>query len=96
MGQHSIRFRLTVWYAAVLTAGLVLFSILVWLTLRQQLIADLDHDLDGRAKRLELYFRNESAKVGVHLEDELEEFCQALPETSYVTLTSGKIGRAHV
>ena len=89
MGKHSIRFRLTVWYAVVLTAGLGLFSVLVWLTLRQQLISDLDHDLDGRARRLERYFRHESAKAGVDLEDELDEFCQALPETSYVHLSGG-------
>jgi two-component system heavy metal sensor histidine kinase CusS len=87
MGKHSIRFRLTVWYAAVLTAGLVLFSVLVWLSLRQQLLADLDQDLNGRATRLETYFRNESARAGVQLADELEEFCQALPETSYVSIS---------
>jgi len=95
LGKHSIRFRLTVWYAVVLTAGLGLFSVLVWLALRQQLMADLDHELDGRAKRLENYFRYESAKAGVDLEDELDEFCQALPETSYVGLSSGSGFRFH-
>lgn len=86
MRRHSIRFRLTVWYAAVLTAGLALFGVLLWVSLRHQLLADIDEDLDGRASRLESYFRNESAKSGVNLRDELEEFCQALPPTSYVIL----------
>lgn len=90
MHRHSIRFRLTVWYAAVLTAGLGLFGGLLWLSLRHQLLADIDHDLSGRAVRLESYFRNESARAGVHLTDELEEFCAALPETSYVSLHGGK------
>ena len=85
--RRSIRFRLTAWYALVLTAGLGLFSVLVWLALRQQLLADLDHDLEGRALRLENYFRAESAEAGVSITDELDEFCQALPETSYVALS---------
>ena len=86
MHSHSIRFRLTVWYAAVLTAGLALFGVLLWVSLRHQLMADIDQDLEGRASRLESYFRNESAKRGVDLRDELEEFSQALPPTSYVIL----------
>ena len=86
MHSHSIRFRLTVWYAAVLTAGLALFGVLLWVSLRHQLLADIDQDLDGRASRFESYFRNESAKSGVDLRDELEEFSQALPPTSYVIL----------
>lgn len=86
MHRHSIRFRLTVWYAVILTAGLAVFGVLLWVSLRHQLLADIDDDLDGRASRLESYFRNESAKSGVDLRDELEEFCQALPPTSYVIL----------
>jgi len=86
MHSHSIRFRLTVWYAVILTAGLAVFGVLLWVSLRHQLLADIDDDLDGRASRLENYFRNESAKTGVDLRDELEEFCQALPPTSYVIL----------
>jgi two-component system, OmpR family, heavy metal sensor histidine kinase CusS len=84
--RRSIRFRLTVWYAAVLIGGLALFGGLLWVSLRHQLLADIDRDLAGRASRLESYFRNESARRGVNLIDELEEFCQALPETSYVGL----------
>ena len=87
--RKSIRFRLTVWYAAVLTAGLGLFGGLLWLSLRHQLLADLDQDLAGRATRLEAYYRSEVAERGMkpqHLAIELGEFCQALPETSYVSL----------
>ncbi|HEV2200180.1 MAG TPA: ATP-binding protein [Bryobacteraceae bacterium] len=86
--RRSIRFRLTVWYAAVLMAGLALFSGLLWVSLRHRLLADIDRELAGRATRLESFVRIESAEIGVDLDDELEDFCQALPETSYVRLRS--------
>ncbi len=86
MHRHSIRFRLTVWYAVVLTAGLGLFGGLLWFSLRHQLLADLDQDLLSRAAHLESYFRTETSEQGVNVSDELAEFCQALPDTSYVSL----------
>jgi heavy metal sensor kinase len=96
MSRRSIRFRLTVWYAAVLTAGLALFGGLLWLSLRHRLIGDVDRDLEGRAGRFEKYFREESASAsGNQLRDELEEFCQALPPASYIYVsgTSGFVYR---
>ena len=87
MGRRSIRFRMTLWYATVLTAGLGLFGGLIWLSLRQRLIGEVDRDLEGRAGRFEQYFRTESAEgAAVQLRDELDEFCQALPPSSYVYL----------
>ena len=86
MQTRSLRFRLTIWYTAVLTAGLALFGTLLWLSLRHQLNADLERDLDGRAARFESFFRSESAEPGVHLSEELEEFCQALPPSSYINV----------
>jgi two-component system, OmpR family, heavy metal sensor histidine kinase CusS len=86
MQTRSLRFRLTIWYTAVLTAGLALFGTLLWLSLRHQLNADLERDLAGRAARFEVFFRSESAEPGVHLSEELEEFCQALPPGSYINV----------
>ncbi len=87
MHTRSIRFRLTVWYAAALTLGLGLFSGLIWLSLRQRLVSELDRDLAGRSARFEQYLRGESREVqGDQLRDELDEFCQALPPASYVDL----------
>ncbi len=87
MHRRSIRFRMTVWYATVLTAGLGLFGGLIWLSLRHRLIGEVDRDLEGRASRFEQYFRTESAEgAGVQLRDELDEFCQALPPSSSVYL----------
>jgi signal transduction histidine kinase len=88
MRRNSIRFRLTLWYAAALVLGLGLFASLVWLSLRQRLLQELDRDLADRSTRFEQYFRGESAEVANNdqLTDELEEFCQALPPASYVDL----------
>ena len=90
MGTRSFRFRLTIWYAAVLTAGLGLFGSLVWLSLRHQLMADLERDLNGTASRVESFFRSESAEAGVQVREELEEFSQALPPASYLSLRGSK------
>src|SRR5262249_50539139 len=85
MRGRSIRFRLTLWYAAILTAGLGLFGGLIWVSLRQRLIAEIDRELEGRAGRFESFFKTESAEfANRQLQDELEEFCQALPPPSYI------------
>ncbi len=88
MRTRSIRFRLTAWYAAILTAALGLFGGLIWLSLRHRLVGEIDRDLEGRAGRFEKYFRSESQEAGgPSLKDELEEFCQALPPASYIYLS---------
>jgi heavy metal sensor kinase len=81
----SIRLRLTVWYAAILTAGLALFGGLIWLSLRHRLFEEVDEDLAGRAGRFEQYFRAEAAEP-----TELNEFCQALPPHSYIDVHGSK------
>src|SRR5271168_2540933 len=83
----SIRFRLTAWYAIILTAGFALFGGLIWLSLRHRLLDEIDKDLDGRASRFEKYFRAESLETsGNHLRGELNEFCQALPPLSFIDM----------
>ncbi|HLW76666.1 MAG TPA: hypothetical protein VKS01_06760, partial [Bryobacteraceae bacterium] len=79
--RTSIRFRLTAWYAAILAVGLSLFGALVWFSLRERLLAEIDRDLAGRSARFEQYFRNETGEslTDFQLRDELQEFCQALP-----------------
>jgi two-component system, OmpR family, heavy metal sensor histidine kinase CusS len=87
LSRRSIRFRLTVWYAVILAAGLSLFSALIWLSLRQRLMEEIDQDLAGSAGRFERYFTSESAlAAGDQLRDELEEFCQALPPSNSIEL----------
>ena len=85
---RSIRFRLTFWYAAVLTAGLALFGALTWLLLRDRLIAELDRGMEVRTAQFESFFRVESAEAAgdAQLRDELGEFCQAVPAASSIRL----------
>ncbi len=85
--ERSIRFRLTVWYALVLIAALGLFSGLLWLSLRQRLLSEVDEDLADRAARFQTYITREAAEPPpVDLEDEMEEFCQGLPPSDYLEL----------
>jgi signal transduction histidine kinase len=85
--ERSIRFRLTAWYALVLIAALGLFSCLIWLSLRQRLLSEVDGDLADRAARFQTYVTKEAAELPpVDLKDEMEEFCQALPPSDYLEL----------
>jgi len=85
--ERSIRFRLTAWYALVLIAALGLFSGLIWLSLRQRLMSEVDRDLSDRAARFQAYVTKEAAELPpVDLKDEMEEFCQALPPSDYLEL----------
>ena len=85
--EISIRSRLTIWYALVLIAALGLFSGLIWLSLRQRLLSEVDRDLADRAARFQTYVTKEAAEPPpVDLKDEMEEFCQALPPSDYLQL----------
>jgi heavy metal sensor kinase len=87
MNRHSIRFRLTIWYGAAVTAALALFSSLVWFSLRESMASEFERQLQGQTTRFEQYFRAESVETqGNHLRAELTEFSQALPPASYVSL----------
>jgi len=87
--RRSIRFRLTLWYAVVLTAALGLFGGLLWFSLRHRLLAELDRDLNERTQRFVTYFKSELSEGASDREvrDELNEFCQGLPSSSYLSLS---------
>jgi two-component system heavy metal sensor histidine kinase CusS len=91
--RRSIRFRLTAWYAAILSVALGLFGGLAWLLLRNRLVAEIDGDLANRAGQFEKYFKTESAEAVAGqlskadvLRDELDEFSQGLSPGSYVSV----------
>jgi heavy metal sensor kinase len=87
MDIRSIRFRLTLWYAVILSAALAVFSGLIWISLRQRMMAEVREDLAGRASRFESFFRTEFVETsGDSLLEELQEFSQGLPEGSTITL----------
>jgi len=88
---RSIQFKLTVWYACALAASLALFSGAIFVALRQQLMRSLDSDLADSATRFQSYFLHQAEmESGNHLKGELVEFCEALPESSYVELRGDK------
>lgn len=87
--ETSIRFRLTVWYASVLTAGLIVFAGLVWISLRQTLMNEVDRELASRASSFELFLKGELVEAPApSLKEEIEEFCKALPSLSYLQVRS--------
>lgn len=91
MKNRSIHFRLTVWYAVILAAALALFGALIDVSLRRRLVSDLDQDVAAGAARFEAYFRQEAAEEsGEHLRGELNEFCQALPAASSISLKGSR------
>ncbi|HTA45138.1 MAG TPA: ATP-binding protein [Bryobacteraceae bacterium] len=84
---RSIRFRLTVWYALILAAALGLFSALIWLSLRQRLLSEIERDLSDRAARFQSYVMEEATEVPEpNLKDEMLEFCQGLPSSDFLQL----------
>ncbi len=87
MNRRSIGFRLTLWYAVVLSAALGIFGSLLWFALRERMFSELQEDLEGRAARFEKYFRSEATlESDASLRTELDEFCQALPSGSSMEL----------
>lgn len=87
--ETSIRLRLTVWYASVLATGLIIFAGLIWISLRHNLMREVDQELANRANSFEHFLKNELAEVPVPtLKEEIEEFCKALPPLSYLQVRS--------
>ncbi len=86
---RSIRFRLTIWYALVLAAGLILFAGLIWISLRHTLLHEVDQQLASQASGFEVFLKNELAEVPAPpLREEIAEFCGALPRLSYLRVRS--------
>ncbi len=64
-----------------------MFGGLIWLSLRARLMGEIDRDIDGRAAGSKNIFAGNRPKPPViSLSDELDEFCQALPPSSYISL----------
>lgn len=65
---NSVRFRITLWYAAALTVTLTLFSVVVYNNLKKSLDENLDQLLavraEGVADALEAYLETELIEVG--------------------------------
>ncbi len=86
INTRSVRFRLTVWYALILSAALCVFSLLIFGLMEQRLMGDIRRGLDEEAARFEEFVQREVQIPDVNLTDEIEEFCHALPSSSYLNL----------
>jgi heavy metal sensor kinase len=86
LNTRSIRFRLTVWYALILSAALCVFSGLIWIMMEQRMLRDIQRGLEDEADQLEAFVQHEAAQPQVDLYDEIEEFSRALPSSSYLEL----------
>jgi len=94
MAARSVRFRLTVWYAVVLAAGLTCFGGAIWWLMKHSLESDLDRDLAARVRSAESFVREEEADSKINLNEELAEYSHALPSNTYLELRD--VARARV
>lgn len=105
MRQQSIRRRLALWYSLALTAGLALFALATWFSMRQMLLNDVDATLIDHAHSLETFINAELADSSVQLREELAEYADALPAGTHVEVknergsvifaSKGPEGRSH-
>lgn len=85
--RRSIRFRLTVWYSLALTAGLILFAMAIWFSMKHSLMADIDEALAARANGIEAFLHRELVVERARdVQEELQEFAGALPPGTAVQI----------
>jgi two-component system, OmpR family, heavy metal sensor histidine kinase CusS len=86
LNHKSIRFRLAVWYALALAAGLGLFALATWVSMRHSLLKDVDTTLLERAQSLHSFVNAEMAEKNVQLTEELEEYSRGFPQSAWFEL----------
>ncbi len=79
MKNRSIGLRLTVWYTAVLSLALILFSVALRYSLAHQLRKDLDSSLRNQAHGLEEYLQIEEEDNAPNLAHEIDEYSRSMP-----------------
>ncbi|HEU5023145.1 MAG TPA: ATP-binding protein [Bryobacteraceae bacterium] len=84
---RSIRFRLTAWYALILSAALCVLSALIWFLMQRRMLDDIHRGLEEEASNFEAYVHHELRIPGVDLILEIEDFSHAVPSTSYLYFT---------
>jgi heavy metal sensor kinase len=102
MGFQSIRFRLTLWYVAILGVILCSFSGLLYLTLSRSLHQYMDSKIKTIADFVASSYSSPYSKYGLNLDRIMEEatgmrptgkFIQVLDKTGRIGLKSGSLGR---
>jgi heavy metal sensor kinase len=84
--QHwSIGAKLTLWYSAVLLAGLALFGGSIWVVVSHSLNAGIDETLAAQARGVATVLRTEyEPGETAHLREELSEYAEATPEGRWI------------
>ncbi len=77
---HSLRARLTFWYAAMLLAGLLIFSGWIWFAVQRYLASSADDRITQRLQGLNAAIEEESLESFNALREELREFALESPE----------------
>jgi heavy metal sensor kinase len=88
MSSHSIRFRLTIWYALALTIGLLLFATAIWISTWHTLRGDIDQALLENLSSMQGFLSSELKDPNVALKEELAEYSNALPQGRYVQIAA--------
>ncbi len=79
--RRSVRFQLTLWYLAVLAAGMVLFATGTWFMLRQNLLENRVRSLDQRLAALGVFLSQESRGDDLpSVQEEAREYSIGLQE----------------
>ena len=73
----SIRFRLTVWYTAILLAGLLLFGVGVWIAVSISVTQTVDQSLRHRVEALKQFLETVPEQ---EIQEEVKEFAMGAPE----------------
>ena len=84
-----LRIRLTIWYTAVLSLGLVVFSWTVWIGLRHTLTADVYATLLNQARGFEEYLQIEDRDQPSKLNEEIDEYSRSLPLNHVLVVYDG-------
>jgi heavy metal sensor kinase len=76
--RQSIGVRLTLWYTAILSLGLLLFSCTIWFSLRYSLNRDLAASLQKQTQELEQYLQIEDQDPAFQILTEVDEYSRSL------------------
>jgi heavy metal sensor kinase len=88
MHRAPIRLRLTVWYSVALAAGLALFAVAIWVSMRHSLLRDVDIALAEQQTSIESFLATEQNDAAAGLKEELAEYSHGLPQNTIMRVVA--------
>jgi heavy metal sensor kinase len=88
MHRTSIRLRLTVWYSLALAAGLALFAVAIWVSMRHSLLRDIDSALSEQQSSIQSFLSAELNDPAAELKEELAEYSYGLPQNTIMRVVA--------